>query len=130
MRFLLILLMVSSLILISGCSRNVQVEDIVSNPSQYVNKTVSIREGSTSDAFWLSDRNTGAYKIYGVTGVEIWVVTARTPPLPLEVVRIRGEVTGNYTLGDVSLGTVIIERNRRLIYHYPLPADKSSTSTK
>lgn len=117
--FYMLLVVILSLFLTSGCSPRVQVEDIVAGPSKYVGRGITVPEGSTRDAFWLPDLGKGAYRLRGKTGVTIWVITTNTPPQQFEVVRIRGVVADNFTLGDRFFEPVILERSRRLIYHYP-----------
>lgn len=112
-------MLIPGLVLTGGCSPSVHVEDIVASPSQYVGKNITVLEGSTRDAFWLSDLNKGAYRLSGGTGITIWVITTNTPPQQFEVVRIKGIVAANFTLGDRLLEPIILERSRNLIYHYP-----------
>lgn len=121
--------MLTTVITLTGCSRKVQVEDILKNLDKYDGQNVTILEGSTSDAFWIPELGKGGYQIQGKTGVEIWVVTTSMPPQQFGVVKLKGTVSKNVTLGDLVLEPVIIEHNRHLIYQYPLPSSTSTSTT-
>ncbi len=104
-------------VLAAGCTRPVSVSRIVGSPSDYLGKTVSLRDVPISHYFWLPDLDRGAYEIG--SGSNIWVVTDRTTPRTGDTINITGAVADNYSLGDYYLGLVIVEKSRRLIYDYP-----------
>lgn len=127
--FTVLICILTTMITLTGCSHEVQVEDILNNLGEYDGQNVTILEGSTSGAFWLPELGKGGYQIMGKTGVKIWVVTPSMPPQQFEVVKLKGTVSKNITLGDRVLEPVIIEQNRRLIYQYPLPSSTSTNTT-
>ena len=106
----LLLALVSLVALSSGCAFTTDIADIKADPSQYEGKEVAIK-GTVSNSFWLALLTKGAYQVTDDTG-SIWVVTSHTPPDKDAEVRVKGTVESAITIGDRSLGTVVIEEKR------------------
>lgn len=106
----LLLALVSAAMLGNGCASTTSIGDIKANPSQYEGKEVSLK-GTVNNSFWLALLTKGAYELTDNTG-SIWVVCSQTPPSKNTIIKIRGTVEKAVTIGDRSLGTVIIENNR------------------
>ena len=106
----LLLALVSVVALSTGCAFTTDIADIKADPSQYEGKTVTIK-GTASNSFWLALLTKGAYQLTDDTG-SIWVVTSHTPPDKDAKARVKGTVESTITIGDRSLGTVVIEGKR------------------
>jgi len=106
----LLLVLISTAVLSSGCTMTTNIGDITANPSQYEGKEVTIK-GTVSDSFWIALLTKGAYKLTDDTG-SIWVVCSHTPPERNDEVKVKGMVEKAITIGQHSLGTVIIEKSR------------------
>ncbi len=108
----LVLVSILSLLLFSsGCSSNTKVSDILANPTQYETRDVNIK-GYVGNTFWISLTNKGAYEIGDGSGT-VWVVTTQPPPQKGAEIAITGTVKPAFTLGEKSLGTVLVETKRK-----------------
>ena len=106
----LLLVLISTAVLSGGCTTASHIGDITANPSQYEGKEVTV-EGIVSNSFWLALLTKGAYRLTDDTG-SIWVVCNSTPPEMDEEVRVKGTVERAVSIGERSLGTVIMEESR------------------
>ena len=106
----LLLALISAAVLSSGCAATTSIGDIIADPSQYEGKEVTI-EGTVSNNLWLALLTKGAYRLTDDTG-SIWVVCSHTPPEKNDEVKVKGTVGKAVSIGEHSLGTVIIEKSR------------------
>ena len=95
---------------ISGCTKTTKTGDITANSAQYNAKTVNI-SGYVGDTIWNALTSRGAYQVNDGSG-NIWVVTSKEPPVKGVKVSVTGTVSPAFTLGDMSLGTVVNETKR------------------
>ena len=98
------------LLLTAGC-RATKISDILDNFSQYEGKRVTI-VGTVGDTIWLGIAERGAFQVGDGSGT-IWVVTSRPPPQTGDDVTVTGTAQAAFTLGETSLGEVIMESERR-----------------
>ena len=106
----LLLGLISTVVLSSGCIGTTNIGTITANPSQYEGKEVTVK-GTVSNSLWLALLTRGAYRLTDDTG-SIWVVCNHTPPEKNDEVKVKGTVEKAVTIGEHSLGTVITESNR------------------
>lgn len=106
----LMLVLIAIIMLSNGCAGTTNIGDITANPSQYQGKEVSIK-GTVDNDFWFALLTKGAYRVTDATG-SIWVVTSQSPPGKGTEVKVKGTAERAITIGDRSLGTVIIEKSR------------------
>jgi hypothetical protein len=92
---------------LSGCVGGDKIGDILSNPGQYDGKEVNIN-GAVTDILSIPFVSQGAYKIDDGTG-SIWVVTTRGTPAKGNQVSVKGTVRTAFSIGTISLGTVVFE---------------------
>jgi hypothetical protein len=91
---------------LAGCSRAVDIKDVVENPRKYADQTVTIG-GEVQDAFALL-----ALKYYTLndgTGT-IHVLTERPLPRNGEKLRVTGRVAEAFSIGDQSVMILIEEK--------------------
>jgi len=93
-----------------GCATTDKIGDILANPSHYEGKEVSVR-GTVGDTMWLALLGKGAYQVGDGTG-NIWVTTSQPPPQKGQPASVRGTVQPAGSLGEKTLGTVIVENKR------------------
>ncbi len=103
----ILILALVSVMVYSGCVFTTDIGEIKADSSQYEGKTVVIK-GTVENSFWLALLTKGAYQVTDDTGT-IWVVTSHTPPDKDTEVRVKGTVESAITIGEHSLGTVVIE---------------------
>ena len=104
----LLLVLMLTAVLSSGCATTTNIGDIKANPSQYKGEEVTVK-GTVGNSFWLALLSKGAYEISDDTG-SIWVVCEHTPPEKNDEVKIKGTVEEAIRVGEHTLGTVIIEK--------------------
>ncbi len=107
---LTLLALILSSVGLSGCASPTKIGDITASPAQFEGKEVTIK-GTAGNSFWLAILAKGAYEIADSTG-SIWVVCSTSPPNKNTIIKIQGTVEKAMTIGDRSLGTVIIEKKR------------------
>ncbi len=98
-----------SLTLAVACSAT-NIGDILKNFPQDQGKEVTVK-GTVGETVWLAPLQRGAYQVSDTSG-KIWVVTSQPPPQQGVEVSVTGTVQAAFTLGDRSLGTVIVETRR------------------
>jgi|Deesub1362A_J573_1020465.scaffolds.fasta_scaffold22287_1 hypothetical protein len=110
---LIALIGISLLFLQTGCLRRgyTPIEEIVSDPGKYSEKTVSIK-GEVTDVLAVPILTEwAAYKVKDSTGA-IWVVSRAGAPPVGEMVVVEGRVKVAIRLGKQSLGVGIMESKR------------------
>ena len=106
--FILSILLLTT-VFASGCIPTDDIGDILAEPEQYEGKEVRIK-GTVGDTIWLISE--GAYQVGDGTGT-IWVTTKEPPPQQGTTVTVKGSVEPAVTIGDTSLGTVVVESERK-----------------
>mgnify|MGYP001142847624 CR=1 FL=1 len=109
-KVIVVFLLLALVLFSSGCATATNIGDITANPSPYQGKEVTI-EGIVSNNFWLALLTKGAYKLTDDTG-SIWVVCSHTPPEKNSEVKVKGTVEKAVSIGERSLGTVVVEISR------------------
>ena len=101
--------LVATLLLSIGCG-STKIGDIKADPAKYEGKEVIVK-ATAGNSFWIALITKGAYELSDETG-SIWVVCSSTPPEKNAIVTVKGTVEKAITVGENSLGTVIMERSR------------------
>ncbi len=96
--------------MVAGCSSPLKIAEITANEAKYQGTNVTVR-GTVGNEFWLALLQRGAYQLTDESGT-IWIVCSQSPPAENDIVKVSGRVDKAITLGDKSLGTVIIEEKR------------------
>lgn len=92
---------------LAGCAQPVPIKDVIDNPRQYADQTVTV-EGDVKDVFSLL-----VIKYFTVddgTG-SIGVITERPLPQKGQRIKVTGTVREAFSLGDQTV-TVIMEKNK------------------
>ena len=94
------------MLLISACTRTIQIKEIMDNPREYADRKVAV-EGEVSGVFSLIVIK--YFLVNDGTG-EIGVVTEKALPRKGQKIRITGTVKEAFSLGDQTL-TILLEDN-------------------
>jgi hypothetical protein len=105
----LVIGLVTTLLLSIGCG-STKIGDIKADPAKYEGKEVVVK-ATAGNSFWIALITRGAYELTDETG-SIWVVCGSTPPEKNAIVTVKGTVARAITVGENSLGTVIMEISR------------------
>ena len=92
----------------SGCTT--KIGNILENFQTYEGREVTIR-GTVGENIWLAFFERGAFEIGDSSG-KIWVVTSQPPPERGSKVTVTGTAQAAFTLGDRSLGKVVIQKQQ------------------
>ena len=93
-------------LLLSACTRTIQIKEIIDNPREYADRKVVV-EGEVSGVFSLIVIK--YFLVNDGTG-EIGVVTERILPQKGQKIRVTGTVKEAFSLGDQTL-TILVEDN-------------------
>ena len=93
-----------------GCSRATRIGDILTNPSQYEGKDVTIR-GTVGETAWFALVGKGTYQLGDGSG-NIWVVTSQPPPQKGQSISAKGKAQAAFSIAGQSYGTVLVEMQR------------------
>lgn len=105
-----LLVVLLSVALAAGCSAT-KIGDILDNFPQYEGKEVTVK-GTVGETVWFALLEKGAFQVGDASG-NIWIVTSQPPPEEGKEVSVTGTVQAAFTLGDKSLGKVIVETSRK-----------------
>jgi len=101
---------------LAGCdsSHTDKVSDIVNNPSAYAHKDVTVA-GEVTRVYELplGISDLAAYRVSDGTG-QVWVLSHAGAPLVGDRVGLKGRVRPEGLVGDINLGSVIEEHERRI----------------
>lgn len=89
-KFSLLLVLILTLVLATGCKGATKIGDILADTSQYEGKEIVIK-GTVEESVWLSVVEKGTYQVGDGTGT-IWVITTQPPPQQGMTVKIGGTV--------------------------------------
>ena len=114
MRMVISVLLLAGLALtilpLAGCASD-KIGDIIENFPEYEGKEVTVT-GTVGETIWLAVLERGGFQVGDGSG-NIWVITSQPPPQQGLEVTVTGTVQAAFTLGDRSLGKVIVETSRR-----------------
>ena len=112
---LILLLAALGLLVMAGCDEHTdKISDIVSNPSHYAGKSVTVA-GEVTQRYELplGLGNLAAYRISDGTS-QIWVLSRAGAPLVGDKVGLKGNVHEEGSFNHIALGSVIEETGRRV----------------
>lgn len=98
-----------SLILLFGCAPAPDIQEVVENPREFADRTVTLR-GEVQDTFGLLTLK--YYTLKDDTG-SISVVTERPLPRKGEKLRVTGRVTEAFTLGSRSMVVLVEDKPKK-----------------
>jgi hypothetical protein len=104
-----------ALLVMAGCNEHTdKISDIVSNPSHYTGKSVTV-SGEVTQRYELplGLGNLAAYRVSDGTG-QIWVLSRAGAPLVGDKVGLKGNVHEEGSFNHIALGSVIEETERRV----------------